>query len=130
MPRGKPPVGLGVQYFDVPDKSGQPLAATVIRTFENGSCDLTVFTPTGGLAHRKAVFLFNDPELDRRKDTDWAKRTGVWDYVPGTKRLGEITDEELAKAAKEQEAKDKALREQKRLAANENKSAKRELANA
>lgn len=99
MSRGKPPVGLPVQYFSVPSKDCPPAAATVIRQFEGGSVDLLIHTPSGGHAHRKGVFLFGDPELDKRKDTEWASQTGVWDYIPGTPRLGEVSNEELEAAA-------------------------------
>lgn len=94
MPRGVPPVGYPVQYFRTPEKSTAPLGAVITESTPQGMCKLSVSTPGGGTVRKQYVYIAGDPELARRQG--WGLEWGVWDYIPGMPRLGEITDDTLS----------------------------------
>jgi hypothetical protein len=88
MPQYKPPVGMPCQYFRSSDK---PTAAQ-ITAIDNGGMVVLRITPSEGSPfNQRFVFHKDDPMLEDRP-ADWRAIYGVWDYIPGTPKLGFTED--------------------------------------
>lgn len=88
MPQYKPPVGMPCQYFRSSDK---PTAAQVTAIDNGGMVVLRITPSEGSPFNQRFVFHKDDPMLEDRP-ADWRSHYGVWDYIPGTPKLGMTED--------------------------------------
>jgi len=80
-PLPTPPVGLGVQWFEM-DETDRCYAAKVTRVEGPGKVQLIIFKPSAMAQHKQGVLHRSHPVHQNRHATE-TMRNGSWDYLPG-----------------------------------------------
>lgn len=102
------PVGLPVQFFPGADENGDPVAAKITESRENGQVRIVLFRSGGGEvgACRGFVRHMSDPWIEDNKDklktAIHGSVQGAWDFIPGMRiieKKATVKNEKKAVAA-------------------------------
>lgn len=95
--RVQPPVGYPVQFYPS-DNQAAPIPGFIAELGGSGSglAKLIVFPP-GVTTQATRDFVYHKDAPERAAKPGWFAQHGSWDFVPGMKRVGEMTPAEWEK---------------------------------